>query len=142
MVGGHAIVTVRKEVIVLDDTARSILSQPVFVHLAVDAGGRPHVSPVWVALDGDRILVNTATGRVKERALTVGAPVALSATAPDNPYQALVIQGRVVERRTEGADADIDALAKKYLDADTYPFRQEGEERVTVIIEPERVVAG
>lgn len=28
--------------------------------------------------------------------------------------------------------AHIDALAKKYLDADTYPFRQPDEERVIV----------
>lgn len=30
----------------------------------------------------------------------------------------------------EGADQHIDAMAKKYLGEDTYPFRQPGEERV------------
>jgi hypothetical protein len=39
----------------------------------------------------------------------------------------------------EGADDDIDALAKRYLDADSYPFRQPGEERVIVKIQPEKV---
>ncbi len=34
-------------------------------------------------------------------------------------------------RRTDdGADAHIDALAKKYLGQDEYPFRQPGEQRV------------
>ena len=39
----------------------------------------------------------------------------------------------------DGADEDIDALAKRYLDADSYPFRQPGEQRVIVKIEPEKV---
>ena len=38
------------------------------------------------------------------------------------------------ELTTDGADAQIDRLAKKYLDADSYPFRKEGEQRVTVRI--------
>jgi hypothetical protein len=45
-----------------------------------------------------------------------------------------------VEQITEvGADAHIDALAKKYLDQDRYPYRQPGEVRVTYRIRPERV---
>ena len=124
----------------LGDKARSILSEPVFAHLAVIADGRPHVTPVWVDVEGDRVLVNTALGRKKDAALQVGAPVALSVTAPDNPYEMVMIQGHVVERTTEGADHDIDRLAKKYLGADTYPFRQEGEERVTILIEADHVV--
>ena len=51
----------------------------------------------------------------------------------------MVVQGKVVEMTHEGADADIDALAKRYLGADSYPFRQPGEERVTVKIKPEKV---
>jgi hypothetical protein len=38
-----------------------------------------------------------------------------------------------------GADAHIDALAKKYLGQDRYPFRQPGEKRVIVKIAPEQV---
>ena len=39
----------------------------------------------------------------------------------------------------QGADAHIDALAKKYLGKDTYPYRQPGEVRVLVKILPEKV---
>ena len=39
----------------------------------------------------------------------------------------------------EGADEHIDKLAKKYLGADSYPFRREGEQRVIVRIKPEHV---
>ena len=34
------------------------------------------------------------------------------------------------------ADDHIDRLAKKYLDADSYPFRQEGEQRITYRVTP------
>ena len=36
-------------------------------------------------------------------------------------------------------DAHIDRLAKTYVDQDTYPFRQPGEERVTYVISPDHV---
>ena len=42
---------------------------------------------------------------------------------------------------TDGADAHIDAMAKKYLGQDTYPFRQPGEERIILKIQPEKVIA-
>ena len=37
----------------------------------------------------------------------------------------------------EGADEQIDALAKKYLGADSYPFRDPAEQRITVRVTPE-----
>jgi PPOX class probable F420-dependent enzyme len=123
----------------LTDQAREILNDKAFANLAlVDDDGRPHVSPVWITVDdGDRLVVNTAEGRVKDRLLQPGAAVAVSATRPGNDYEHVLVRGRVVERTNEGADAVIDSLAKKYLDADTYPFRQPGEVRVTVTIEPD-----
>lgn len=122
----------------LRDQARSILNDKAMAHLGVvDDDGRPHVSPVWIAVDGDRLVVNTAEGRVKDRLLQPGAPVAVSATRPGDDYENVLVRGTVAERTTEGADAVIDALAKKYLDADSYPFRQPGEVRVTVVIQPD-----
>lgn len=121
--------------------AEEILRKRSFAHVAVAVGdGPPHVTPVWVDVADGKVVVNTALGRVKDRLLQVGAPVALSATDPDNAYSWVMVRGRVAERRTEGADAVIDSLAKKYLDADTYPFRQPGEQRVTIVIEPDDVL--
>ena len=65
--------------------------------------------------------------------------MAISIAGQENPYESLMVQGKVVELTSEGADDDIDALAKRYLDADSYPFRQPGEERVIVKIEPRKV---
>ena len=55
-----------------------------------------------------------------------------------NPYEYVEVRGTAVGR-LEGADAHIDRLAKKYLGADSYPFRQEGEQRITYLVEPAKV---
>jgi hypothetical protein len=57
----------------------------------------------------------------------------------ENPYEYVEIRGRVVESTHEGADEQIDAMAKKYLDQDTYPFRRPGEVRLMITVEPEHV---
>jgi hypothetical protein len=44
----------------------------------------------------------------------------------------------VVEITEAGADDHIDRLAKKYLGQDRYPYRRQGEVRVTYKIVPER----
>ena len=62
--------------------------------------------------------------------------VALSITDPDNPYAHIAVRGKIVRVTEEGADASIDALAKKYLGKDKYPFRRPGEVRVIYEIEP------
>jgi len=41
----------------------------------------------------------------------------------------------------DGADAQIDKLAKKYLGKDEYPWRNPEETRVKVLIKPEKVDA-
>ncbi len=111
-----------------------------FAHLAiVMADGSPRVTPVWFDHTGGEIRVNTALGRVKAHTLKPGAQVALSILDPDNAYRYIQIRGQVARVTEEGADAHIDALAKKYLGKDSYPFRQAGERRLTIAITPEAV---
>ena len=44
--------------------ARALIAKNVLAHIAsLDADGYPHVTPVWVELDGDDIVINTALGR-------------------------------------------------------------------------------
>jgi PPOX class probable F420-dependent enzyme len=99
------------------------------------ADGSPQVTPVWFDYTNGVIRVNTAKGRVKSRTLRPGAPVAMAIMDPDNPYRYIQIRGRVRRAVEQGADAHIDSLAKKYLDKETYPFRQPGEARVMYEIE-------
>jgi PPOX class probable F420-dependent enzyme len=111
-----------------------------FAHLAtVNSDGSPQVTPVWIDSDGRNLLVNTAKGRVKAKNLERNSRVALSIPDPDNPYRYMGIQGRVTNITEQGADAHIDKMAKKYLDKDKYPFRQPGEVRLVVTIEPEKI---
>jgi PPOX class probable F420-dependent enzyme len=124
----------------LPDQAKDILSKQTFANLAtLMPDGSPQVTPVWVDYEGDRIVINTAEGRAKPRNMRDDPRVALSATDPDNPYEAVIVRGHVSEMTHEGADEHIDAMAKKYLGQDRYPFRQAGEQRIKVYIEPEVV---
>ncbi|MBS1894120.1 MAG: PPOX class F420-dependent oxidoreductase [Actinobacteria bacterium] len=125
---------------VIPDEAKHLFENKDFAHVAtVNKDGSPQVSAVWIALDGDLVTFNTAEGRVKTNNVHRDERVAISITDQENPYENLIIQGKVVEITNDGADDDIDALAKRYLDADSYPFRQPGEERVIVKIAPEKV---
>jgi PPOX class probable F420-dependent enzyme len=122
------------------DKYRDILDKKAFAHLAtVGPDGSPQVTPVWVDFDGTHVRINTARGRVKDRNLRRNPRVALSIQDPENPYRYVQIRGRVTEMTETGADAHIDALAKKYIGKDRYPNRQPGEVRVTVKIQPDRV---
>ena len=100
--------------------------------------GSPQVTPVWFDMAGDKIRINTATGRVKSRTLTEGRPVALAIMDPANPYRYIQIRGKVTHATQTGADAHIDKLSHKYMGKD-YPFRQPNESRILIEIEPESV---
>jgi len=115
-------------------------SKKAFAHIAtVGADGGPQLTPVWIDFDGRHIRFNTARGRVKDKNLQRNPRVAISIQDPENPYRYVQIRGRVTEMTEQGADAHIDALAKKYLGKDTYPGRKAGEVRVTVKVAPETI---
>lgn len=120
--------------------AMHLLEGKNFAHVAtLMEDGSPQVSPVWIGIEDGLVLINTAEGRLKPRNLRRDPRVAISIVDSENPYENLLIRGRVVELTQEGADADIDALAKRYMGVDEYPLRQPGEERVLIKVEPERV---
>lgn len=119
---------------------RDLFQKKAFGHLAtINADGTPQVTPVWVDFDGTHVRFNTAKGRVKDKNLRRNPKVALAIMDPDNPYRYVRVTGRIVEVTEQGADQHIDALARKYLGQDRYPFRQSGEVRVLFKILPEKV---
>lgn len=122
----------------LSDRSIEIFKSKAMAHVAVvDAAGRPHVTPVWADVnEAGELWFNTAVGRIKDRYLQVGDAVSLSATDLDNPYEYSQVRGVVGSRLTEQGDADIDALAKKYMGVDSYPLRKPGEQRVTIVVTP------
>jgi PPOX class probable F420-dependent enzyme len=124
----------------IPSTHRDLFDKKAFAHIAtVGADGAPQVTPVWIDYDGTHIRFNTARGRVKTRNLERNPRVALSVQDPDNPYRYLQVRGRVTEMTEKGADAHIDALAKKYTGQDRYAHRKPGEVRVTVKITPDAI---
>ncbi|MEU1885316.1 PPOX class F420-dependent oxidoreductase [Micromonospora sp. WMMD987] len=123
---------------ILTDEDKALLSEPQLAHVAtIEADGTPHVTPVWVDVDGEHILFNTALGRQKYLNIARNPVVAVSVVDRADDFRTLWVRG-TAEFVTEGADAHIDRLAKKYLGQDTYPFRRPGEERVIVRVTPTR----
>ena len=98
--------------------------------------GSPQVTPVWFDYTGGVVRINTAKGRIKARNLSAGSRVALSIVDPDNAYRYIQIRGTVTKETTDGADAHIDSLARKYLGKDVYPWHSAKETRVIYEITP------
>jgi hypothetical protein len=64
--------------------------------------------------------------------------VSLLVLDPNDPYRWIEIDGRA-EVTENGADEQIDKLAKKYIGKDEYPWRDPSERRLKVLIEPEHL---
>ncbi|HEV3070711.1 MAG TPA: PPOX class F420-dependent oxidoreductase [Solirubrobacteraceae bacterium] len=101
--------------------------------------GSVHTVPVWVDVQDGQPVLNTAEGRAWPRNLERDPRVTITVQNLENPYEYIMVRGHVSERTHEGADEHIDALAKKYLDQDSYPFRQPGEQRLIIRVEPDYV---
>jgi PPOX class probable F420-dependent enzyme len=124
------------------DAYRDLFVKPAFANLVtLMPDGSPQVTPVWVDLQDGLVVINTAKGRLKDRNMRRDPRVALAISDPANPYRYIQIRGRVADITENGGDKHIDAMAKKYLGADSYPYRQAGEVRVLYKIQPEHVQA-
>ncbi len=127
----------------LDEQQRKFLDENPYVGVATTLreDGSPHSTVVWVDVDEDGTpSFNTATGRAKPKHLEKDPRVSLLVVDPANAYQWVAISGRA-DMTTEGADPQIDKLAKKYLGKDEYPWHNPEEQRVNVRITPEHVEA-
>ncbi|MDQ3541483.1 MAG: PPOX class F420-dependent oxidoreductase [Chloroflexota bacterium] len=124
------------------ESYRDLLDRPILISLAtVQPDGQPQVTPVWADYVDGHVRINTAAGRQKHTNLIERPQVTVLVVDPDNGQRYIEIRGRVAEATEEGADDDIDTLAKKYLGVDSYPFRNPAETRVTFLIEPVHVSA-
>ena len=121
------------------DEQRALLRGPNFgVATTLRPDGSPHSTVVWVDVDTDVVMFNTAVGRAKERHLREDPRVSVIVVDPEDAYKWVAVSG-TAELTTDGADDQIDKLAKKYLGQDEYPWRKPEEERITVKIRPEKV---
>jgi PPOX class probable F420-dependent enzyme len=124
----------------LNDDAKALLDRPVLAWVTtVRADGSLHSTVIWVGRDGDDVIFNTAVGRAKEKHLRKDPRVSISVLDPDNGYHLVSVSGEG-RLETEGADAVIDGLAKKYLGVDSYPYRSPDEQRINVRVTPDHIV--
>jgi PPOX class probable F420-dependent enzyme len=117
-----------------------LFERPVVVSLGVRLPhGQLQVLPIWCDYDGTHIRVNTADTTARYRAWQQHPQATVLAVDPDNPFRYVEARGRVVQLTTEGANPHIDALSKKYLGEDTFPWHAPNVTRVICSIELERV---
>ena len=114
-----------------------LLDKRTFWHIATTGpDGELQSSPVWGGWDGEHFVFSLTKGRQKYRNLDANPSIAVSGIDPDNPYRYLEIRGSVIRVDDDSSNAFIDSMAKKYMDADAYPFHQPGDERVVMVVEP------
>ena len=122
-----------------DEAVQRLLEQKNHaVCSTMNEDGSIHSTVVWADVQDGRLAVNSAVGRRWPSNLERDPRITVVVYDETNPYEYVEVRGTATGR-TEGADAHIDALAKKYLGADEYPFRQPSEQRITYLVEPSLV---
>jgi|SRR5262250_1800266 len=123
----------------LPQSVKKLLQDKAYGHVVTfNALGKPQLTMVWMDVDGDEVLFNTSEGRRKSQNLRRDPGIIVSVQDRNHPQAYAVFhgKGRVTEA---GADEHIDKLAKRFLGADKYPFRQPGEKRLIVRIGVDRI---
>ena len=117
-----------------------LLTATTMAHVAtIGPAGEPQSSPVWFDWDGTFLRFAQVTGKQqKVRNLQREPRVALSIIDPANAYRYLEVRGSVERIDQDPEWAFINAMTRKYLGQDRYPFGNPGDEWVVVVIRPER----
>ena len=119
----------------LDENARRLLDGPNYGHLAtLMADGSPKVDPVWVGREGDHVIITTDAKSIKAINAERDPRVALSVVAFADPYDQLLVRGKVIEARDDSDLTTMDALSQKYLGS-SFP-RRRWSKRVVLVIAP------
>ena len=125
--------------IALPQSVNKIMEDKAYGHVVtLGAGGKPQVTMVWMDAEGDDVLFNTAEGRVKPKNVRAGPRIVIAVQDRNDPQSHLVFHGKATVGEA-GADDHIDKLAKRFLGADTYPFRRPGEKRLIVRVKVDRI---
>lgn len=122
-----------------DPPVRELLEQPNHAVISThNQDGSIHNTVVWISAEDGTVAVNSAKGRKWPTNLERDHRVSVLVYEQSNPYNYVEIRGNATPTR-EGADEHINALTKKYIGQDEYPFRQPGEERIKFVIQPDHV---
>ncbi len=123
----------------IPESHNDMLNKSVFWHIATTGpSGQLQSSPVWGGWDGEHFTFSLTKGRQKFRNLQANTNIAISGTDPENPYRYLEMRGEVVRVDEDPDKTFINSMAKKYMDADEYPYHQPGDERVVMVVKPSK----
>ncbi|NNJ11157.1 PPOX class F420-dependent oxidoreductase [Chloroflexales bacterium ZM16-3] len=115
-----------------------LLERPIVAALATTLpDGTPQVTAVWFELSDGQVHINSAAGRLKDRAIRANPYVALMVIDPQNPYRYIQVRGPVVQITEEGGDAHINALSHRYEGKD-YALVP-GQVRVRYVVSPKHI---
>jgi PPOX class probable F420-dependent enzyme len=121
----------------LEPNVRNLLSRPNFAHLAtLMPDGSPNVTPIWIGVSGDYIVITSGENSLKVRNLRRDPRLALSVVDYHNPYEEVQIRGRVVEFRDDTGFAMVDEVSRKYTGRE-FPWRDPAG-RVALFVEVEK----
>jgi len=121
----------------LPEKVRQLIDDKNIAHFAtLNQDGSPHVSPVWIDRDGDIILVNTTSTRIKYKNVKNDKRVSLSLTDYRDSYTWVFIMGEVIEISDIDADAHIDKMSQKYMGIPKFSGKNPNEPRKIIKIIP------
>lgn len=124
----------------LEPAERALLEGVNFAHVStLREDGTILTVPVWVDVDGDTVVLNSEKDRAWPTNLRERKQVTITVLNMENPYEYVSIGGTLDAETTDGAFDHIDAMAKKYIGQDSYPFHSDGDVRVILRITPDRV---
>src|SRR6202158_298700 len=123
----------------LSESVKKVLEDKAYGHVVTfNPNGRPQLTMVWMDVEGNEALFNTAEGRKKAQNLRRDPRIIISVQNRNEPQSYLVLNGTATVTET-GADAHADKLAKRFLGVDEYPYRQPGEKRLIVRVKVDRL---
>src|SRR5260370_7127337 len=123
----------------LPESVKTVLEDKAYGHVVTfNPNGRPQVTMVWMDVEANEALFNTAERRKKPHNLPRHPRLIISVQNPNAPHSTLVLNGTATVTET-GADAHADKLAKRFLRVDKYPYRQPGEKRLIVRVKVDRL---
>jgi PPOX class probable F420-dependent enzyme len=99
----------------LTTECRSMIEGRNFAYLGtIRSDGSAAVTPVWVDLADDLVVVNGATGRAWANHLLADPRVTVCVTSLLNPYQCVTITGHVVAHEPDDNAEHFATLVRKY----------------------------
>jgi PPOX class probable F420-dependent enzyme len=117
----------------LSDDLRKLIDRPNFAHLAtLMPDGSPHSAPVWIARDGDLVLICTEATSLKGKNTQRDPRLSISVVDFRDPYIVAQMRGRVIERRPDPQLKYYDLMSQKYI-GKPWPYRNEASPIVLVI---------